>query len=79
MSRTGIPHEDLLQLHFVAAIGWAGIDSMGVVVAATHCIAFNDFDTHDCRRVIASMVYEAENFGNVGGQMQTVFGFGLFF
>ena len=68
MSRTGIPHEDLLQLHFVAAIGWARIDSMGVVVAATHCIAFNDFDTHDCRRVIASMVYEAENFGDVGGK-----------
>lgn len=41
---------------------------MGVVEAATHCIAFNDFDAHDCRRVIASMVYEAENFGIVGGK-----------
>lgn len=55
MDRTGIPHEDLLQLHFVSAIGGARIDSVTIVDAATHGIALNELDAHDCKPVIASV------------------------
>lgn len=57
MNRTGIPHEDLPQLHFVSAKGGAWIDGVGIIETATYGIAFNDFDAHDRKRVIESVEY----------------------
>ena len=47
--RASITNQDLLCLDVVTttAIGRAGINSMTVVDAATDCVAFDYFDTHD--------------------------------
>lgn len=49
VSRARVANQDLLCLDIVAttAIGRAGINSMTVVDATTHCVAFDYFDTHD--------------------------------
>lgn len=55
MIRTGIPHQDLLQLDFMTAEEGARIDSVAIVEAATYGIALDDFDAHGRKRAIASV------------------------
>lgn len=57
MIRTGITHEDLLQLDFMIMTAKEGarIDGVAVVKAATYGIALDDFDAHVRKRANASM------------------------
>jgi hypothetical protein len=52
VSRTGVSHQDLFQLHFMPAKRRARIDGVRIVEAAAHGIALDDFDAHDCSTLV---------------------------